>query len=144
MTGSLADKSPVYVFFCNQTLVEWLSKSQVCIQTAAFGSEFVAERVTVDHIIDLTAMFNTWNVPIQKKSFIFGDNQAVVNIIAIPHPFLACDTDFNSRTELLKLSLLMLLFFLGRLLKYTSRLNQKAFNITTYLAPFSTSSIQLS
>ena len=35
--------------FCNQTLVDWYSKRQACVQTATFGSEFVAARIAVDH-----------------------------------------------------------------------------------------------
>ena len=34
--------------FCNQTLVDWYSKFQACVQTATFGSEFVAARIAVD------------------------------------------------------------------------------------------------
>jgi hypothetical protein len=34
--------------FCNQTLVDWCSKRQACVQTATFGSEFVAARIAVD------------------------------------------------------------------------------------------------
>ena len=38
--------------FCNQTLVDWYSKRQACVQTASFGSEFVAARIATDQIID--------------------------------------------------------------------------------------------
>ena len=75
--------------FCNQTLVDWYSKRQACVQTATFGSEFVAARIAVDQIIDLRTTLRYLGVPVRGKSFMFGDNQAVVNNSAIPHSCLS-------------------------------------------------------
>ena len=74
--------------FCNQTLVDWFSKRQACVQTATFGSEFVAARIAVDQIIDLRNTLRYLGVPVKGRSFMFGDNQAVVNNSAIPHSCL--------------------------------------------------------
>ena len=38
--------------FCNQTLIDWYSKRQATVETATFGSEFTAARISVDQIID--------------------------------------------------------------------------------------------
>jgi hypothetical protein len=69
---------------CNQTLIESFSKRQACVQTATFGSEFVAARIAVDQIVDLRNTLRYLGVPVQERSFLFGDNRAVVNNSAIP------------------------------------------------------------
>jgi hypothetical protein len=74
---------------CNQALIESFSKRQTCVQTATFGSEFVAARIAVDQIVDLRNTLCYLGVPVQERSFLFGDNQAVVNNSAIPHSTLS-------------------------------------------------------
>lgn len=75
--------------FCNQTLIEWFSKRQACVQTATFGSEFVAARIAVDQIVDMRNTLRYLGVPVQDRSYLFGDNQAVVNNSAIPRSTLS-------------------------------------------------------
>jgi Reverse transcriptase (RNA-dependent DNA polymerase) len=75
--------------FCNQTLIEWFSKRQACVQTATFGSEFVAARIAVDQIVDMRNTLRYLGVPIKDQSYLIGDNQAVVNNSAIPHSTLS-------------------------------------------------------
>jgi hypothetical protein len=70
---------------CNQTLVGWYSKRQATGETATFGSEFTAARIAVDQIIDFRITLWYLGVPVNHKSFMFGDNQAVVMNSAIPH-----------------------------------------------------------
>jgi hypothetical protein len=48
ITGSLVTG---ILHFCNQTLIELFSKHQACVQTATFGSEFVAASIAVDQIV---------------------------------------------------------------------------------------------
>jgi hypothetical protein len=74
--------------FCNQTLVDWYSKRQATVETATFGSEFTAARIAVDQIIDLRTTLRYLGVPVNAKSFMFGDNQAVVTNSSIPHSSL--------------------------------------------------------
>jgi hypothetical protein len=74
--------------FCNQTLVDWYSKRQATVETATFGSEFTAARIAVDQIIDLRTTLRYLGVPVHAKSFMFGDNQAVVTNSSIPHSSL--------------------------------------------------------
>ena len=74
--------------FCNQTLVDWYSKRQATVETATFGSEFTAARIAVDQIIDLRTTLRYLGVPVKAKSFMFGDNQAVVTNSSIPHSSL--------------------------------------------------------
>jgi hypothetical protein len=74
---------------CNQTFIELFSKSQACVQTATFGSEFVAARIAVDQIVDLRNTLHYLGIPVYERSFLFGDNQAVVNNSVIPHSTLS-------------------------------------------------------
>ena len=73
---------------CNQTLIDWYSKRQATVETATFGSEFTAARIAVDQIIDLRTTLRYLGVPVNTKSFMFGDNQAVVTNSSIPHSSL--------------------------------------------------------
>jgi hypothetical protein len=73
---------------CNQTLIHWYSKRQATVETATFGSEFTAARIAVDQIIDLQTTLQCLGVPVNHKSYMFGDNQAVVMNSSIPHSSL--------------------------------------------------------
>jgi hypothetical protein len=73
---------------CNQTLVDWYSKRQATVESATFGSEFTAARIAVDQIIDLRITLRYLGVPIRQKSYMFGDNQAVVRNSSIPQSSL--------------------------------------------------------
>ena len=39
------------LYFVNQTPVEWFSKRQNTVETATYGSEFVAAKTCVEHIM---------------------------------------------------------------------------------------------
>jgi hypothetical protein len=73
---------------CNQTLVDWYSKRQATVETATFGSEFTAARISVDQILDFRTTLRYLGVPVNGKSYMFGDNQAVVTNSSIPHSSL--------------------------------------------------------
>ena len=75
--------------FCNQTLVDWYSKRQATVETATFGSEFTAARISTDQIIDLRITLRYLGVPVREKSYMFGDNQSVVTNSTIPHSSLS-------------------------------------------------------
>jgi hypothetical protein len=70
------------------TKVDWYSKRQATVVTANFGSDFTAAMIAVDQIIDLRAILRYLGVPVREKSYIFGDNQAVVSNSTIPHSSL--------------------------------------------------------
>lgn len=69
----------------NQTPIDWFSKKQATVETATYGSEFVAARTCVEQIIDLRNVIRYLGVPIHSKSYVFGDNKSVVNSSSIPH-----------------------------------------------------------
>jgi hypothetical protein len=74
--------------FLNRTPIDWYSKRQATVETATYGSEFVAARITVDQIIDLRTTLRYLGVPIEDKSFMFGDNNAVIISSSLPHSTL--------------------------------------------------------
>ena len=50
--------------FINQTPIDWYSKRQATVETATYGSEFVAARTAIDQIIDLRYTLRYLGVPI--------------------------------------------------------------------------------
>jgi hypothetical protein len=62
----------------NNTPINWFSKNQATVDTATYGSEFVAARICVENIIDLCNSLRYLGVPICSKSFMFGDNKSLI------------------------------------------------------------------
>ena len=54
------------------------------METASFGSEFVAVGTAVDQIIDFRTTLMYLGVPVKPKSYMFGDNMTVVDNASIP------------------------------------------------------------
>jgi hypothetical protein len=71
--------------FANKTPVEWYSKKQATVETATYGSEFVAARTCVEQIIDLRLAFYYLGVPLRSTSYMFGDNKTVVDSSMNPY-----------------------------------------------------------
>jgi hypothetical protein len=71
--------------FLNQTPMDWYSKKQATVETATFGSEFIAARTTIDQIVDLRMTLRYLGVPIREKSYVFGDNKTVIDASPTPH-----------------------------------------------------------
>jgi hypothetical protein len=65
--------------FLNKTPIDSYSKKQGTVETATYGSEFVASRTCVEQIIDQRNTLRYLGVPIREKTIMFGDNQSVVN-----------------------------------------------------------------
>ena len=63
----------------NQTPIDYFSKKQATVETATYGSEFLAARTCVEQIIDLRNTLRYLGVPVHEKSYMFGDNQSVVD-----------------------------------------------------------------
>lgn len=73
----------------NGTPIDWFSKRQDTVETATYGSEFVAARIATDQIIDLRTTLRYLGVPIQERAYMFGDNQSVITSSTIPHSSLS-------------------------------------------------------
>ena len=63
----------------NATPIDWFSKKQATVETATYGSEFVAARTCVEQVIDLCNTLHYLGVPVGEKSYMFGDNESIVN-----------------------------------------------------------------
>jgi hypothetical protein len=71
--------------FMNQTPVDWYTKKQNTVETATYGSEFIAGRIAIDQIFDLRTTLRYLGVPILGKSYIFGDNESMITSSKFPH-----------------------------------------------------------
>ena len=78
--------------FLNQTPIDAYTKRQSTVETATYGSEFIAARTAVDQIIDIHTTLQYLGVPIRDKSYMFGDNRSVVTSSTIPTPPSPKDT----------------------------------------------------
>ena len=69
----------------NGTPIDWYSRKQATVETATYGSEFVAAQTCVEQIIDLHTTLQYLGVPINPKSYMLGDNASVVNSSSVSH-----------------------------------------------------------
>jgi len=69
----------------NKTPIDWYSKKQATVETATYGSDFIAACICVDQSIDLKNTLHYLGVPVCKKAYMFGDNTSVVDSSTIPH-----------------------------------------------------------
>ena len=67
-----------WLHFVNGNPIEWYSKKQATVETTTYGSEFVAACTCVEQIIDLRNALCYLGVPVNKTSYMFGDNESVV------------------------------------------------------------------
>ena len=66
--------------FVNHNIpIDSYSKRQATVETATYGSEFVASKTATEQIIDLRHTLRYLGVPIKTKSYLFGDNRSVGN-----------------------------------------------------------------
>ena len=72
------------IHLINGTPIDAFSKKQSTVETATYGSEFVAARTCVEQIMDLRHTLRYLGVPIQGRSWMFGDNESVVNSSSRP------------------------------------------------------------
>jgi hypothetical protein len=71
--------------FVNQTPFDWYAKKQGTVETATYGSKMVAARTAVEQIIEHRNTLRYLGVPVLPYSYLFGDNESVVNGATIPH-----------------------------------------------------------
>ena len=74
---------------CNQSPTDWYSKKQATVETATYGSEFVAAKTATEQIMDLRHTLQYLGVPINSKSYMFGDNRTVITSATLPHSTLS-------------------------------------------------------
>ena len=76
-----------YLHLVNETPSHLYTKRQATVETATFGSEFVAARIATDQIIDLRYTLMYLGVPIRSKGYMFGDNKSVVDSASLHLPY---------------------------------------------------------
>ena len=74
--------------FVNTTPTDWFWKRQATVETATYGSEFVAAKTLTEQIMDLRNTLRYLGVPIMNKACMFGDNKSVVMSSIIPQSIL--------------------------------------------------------
>ena len=65
-----------------------LTKKQATVETATYGSEFVAAKAATEQIMDIWQTLRYIGAPIGAKFFLFGDDRSVVTSATLPHPTL--------------------------------------------------------
>lgn len=68
----------------NQTPFDWFSKKQPTVETATYGSEFVAARTATEQIMANRGSFRYLGVDIIGPTIMFGDNKSVVTSSTVP------------------------------------------------------------
>src|SRR6476469_567191 len=74
--------------FLNKTPIEWFSKRQNTVETATYGSEFVAAKTATEQIMDFRYTLRMLGVPLHGPAIMYGDNESVVKSSTIPHSVL--------------------------------------------------------
>ena len=74
--------------FVNTTPTSWFLKKQPTVETAAYGSEFVAANTATELIMDLRSTLRYLGGPIMNKAYMSGDNKSVVMSSTIPQSIL--------------------------------------------------------
>ena len=77
-----------FLHFVNHTPIDSYSRRQATVETATYGSEFVASNTATEQIIDLRHILRYLGVPIKTKLYLFGDNRSVVTSSTLPHSTL--------------------------------------------------------
>ena len=68
------------------TKLLWIgTPKKATVETASYGSEFVAAKTATEQIMDIRQTLRYLGAPITTKFFLFGDNRSVVTSATLPH-----------------------------------------------------------
>jgi len=70
--------------FVNQTPVHWFTKKQPTVETATYGSEFIAAKLAVEQIMAMRITLRHLGVRVHGSTHLFGDNGSVVTSSSVP------------------------------------------------------------
>ena len=73
------------VHLANKTPIMWYSKKQSTSETATFGAEFTAGRTCMEQIVDLRHTFRYLGIPVHNISYVFGDNETMIQSSSFPY-----------------------------------------------------------
>ena len=74
--------------FVKTTPTDWFSKRQATVETATYGSDFVAAKTATEQIMDLRNTLRYLGVLIMTNAHMFRDNNSVVMSSTIPQSIL--------------------------------------------------------
>ena len=72
------------IHYFNGTSIQAYSKKQATVEAATYKSEFCAAKTCMEQIIELRNYLRYLGVPVVKKTYVFGDNDAMINSAKIP------------------------------------------------------------
>mgnify|MGYP003321639909 CR=1 FL=1 len=72
------------IHFLNKTVIHCHSKKQPVVETATYGSEYIAARIAVEEIMELRNTLRYLGVNISGPAYMFGDNRTIVDSSSIP------------------------------------------------------------
>ena len=89
MHCKVTGKSATGVFhIVDQTPIAWFSKRQSTVETATYGSEFVAARQATEQVMDIRILMRDMGIPLDGPAWLFGDNNSVIISGTIPSSVL--------------------------------------------------------
>jgi hypothetical protein len=68
----------------NKTPIDWFCKRQNTVETATYGSEFVAAKQATEQIMDIRYTLRMLGVKVEGPTYMFGDNKSVVDSASLP------------------------------------------------------------
>ena len=77
-----------FLVYLNSAPIYWMSKKQAGIETSSFGSEFTAMKQCTEYIRGLRYKLRMMGIPVDAPTYIFGDNQSVLNNTTLPDSIL--------------------------------------------------------
>ena len=76
------------IHLLNQTPVYWFLTKQKSVETATYGSEFLAAKIATEQIMDLKYTIRMMGIPLDGPAWMFGDNQSMITSGTIPYSSL--------------------------------------------------------
>ena len=73
-----------FLVYLNSAPIYWLSKKQTSVETATFGSEFVAMKQCCEYLRGLRYKLRMMGIPVNNPVFTYGDNQSVLWNTSVP------------------------------------------------------------
>jgi hypothetical protein len=70
----------------NKTPIEWYSKKQATVETATYGSEFIAARTCIDQIIDVRTLLRYLGIPVRDTSYVLETTRPCAIVLPFHTP----------------------------------------------------------
>ena len=77
-----------FMIYMNTALINWISKKQPTVESAVFGSEFVAMKHGVETLRGVCYKLRMMGVEVSGPSYVYGDNMSVIHNTSKPQSVL--------------------------------------------------------